>query len=366
MSGSRAQRPAFVLTGLGMRCAVGQNATQSAASVRAGICRFRTWPHDAADVETESDLVAGAPVQPDRGDIDWIEKLDSLAQQPLVESLWMAKLDHLADAPGDEATGLYLGVPPLERVGVDPDNAKEFLDDLKEGTLFPFTPTKTVFVANGSASALKALEMAMNDLEAGTIEVAVVGGVDSLLHSPYLAELASQGRLKNGQNPAALIPGEAAAFVVVETEAHARARGAEALAAVTPPTFEVERDSPDGSRPTRGQASAQALRKAVSAAPVTPDRIGGVLADLNGERWKFLEFAMAVNPALAGLPPDWRPSVPSLSLGDIGAATAAAYLCLATTALRRGYARGAGLLLWTASDTGERAVAIVHQAPPTP
>ena len=60
---------ALAITGLGMRCAVGQNARQSAAATRAGICRFGEWPpadpgaaHDGGAPER-----VAAAVTPDLG-----------------------------------------------------------------------------------------------------------------------------------------------------------------------------------------------------------------------------------------------------------------------------------------------------------
>jgi 3-oxoacyl-[acyl-carrier-protein] synthase-1 len=87
-----------------------------------------------------------------------------------------------------------------------------------------------------------------------------------------------------------------------------------------------------------------------------------VLTDLNGERWRFLEWALASSPALLGLPPDWRLWHPADCFGDVGAATGAVHLCLAARAFERGYAVGDGVIIFNAAETGERASLCVHPA----
>jgi 3-oxoacyl-[acyl-carrier-protein] synthase-1 len=175
--------------------------------------------------------------------------------------------------------------------------------------------------------------------------------------------LDTAGRLKTSATPAGLIPGEAAAFVVLETVAHARGRKAPILARISPVRVAVEKESPAGETPGRGQAMAQVLRQAVADTPGGPGTIHRVLNDLNGERWRFLEWALACNPALAALPPDFRLWHPADCFGDIGAATGAAHLCLAVRALTRGYAVGASILVANTSDTGERAALCVYPEP---
>ena len=89
-----------------------------------------------------------------------------------------------------------------------------------------------------------------------------------------------------------------------------------------------------------------------------------IINDLNGERWRFLEWGMADARALSGLPPNRRLWHPADCFGDIGAATGAAHLCLATRAFRRGYAVGQAILVCNTSDGGERAATLVFPADP--
>src|SRR5258708_6099574 len=104
---------ALVVTGIGLRCAVGQGARQSCASVRAGVSGFVSWPHaplPSGDEDGSFGVIA-APVSPDLGDRSWVAKFPALATQPLLEALWMAGLGHLAGAPRTQAWGAFISVP---------------------------------------------------------------------------------------------------------------------------------------------------------------------------------------------------------------------------------------------------------------
>jgi 3-oxoacyl-[acyl-carrier-protein] synthase-1 len=341
-----------------MRSAVGQSVVETAAAVRAGICRFEAWPavaEDAAAIE-----VVGAAVRPALGDADWVEKADALATQPLHEALWMAELDDVVHGGQPTRWSLHLATPRFDREGVDPDDAQELLEDIHERSVFDVSPTLLTTVMRGNAGGLLALQEAVATLAQDKADVCVVGGVDSLLHTPYLNELEQAGRLKTSATPAGLVPGEAAAFVVIERAAHARRRGARALARFTTPRVAIERESPDGKQPGRGEAMARVLREVMRKTPCAPEKINRVLIDLNGERWRFLEWALACSPALIKLPPEWRLWHPADCYGDIGAATGVAHLCLATRAFERAYAQGDAIVACASADTGERAALIVY------
>jgi 3-oxoacyl-[acyl-carrier-protein] synthase-1 len=358
----------IVVTGVGMRCSVGQNAPLSAAAVRAGISRFAEW----MPLGEEGPIVAAA-VEPDLGDRDWIEKLDALATQPLMEALWTAGLPELATPSGIEepetergAEGpfpwkLYLATPERGRPGVSEESETELDEDVADGVLLSVEPPAIALYPEGNTGALSALAKASAELAAGVVEVAVVGGVDSLLQEEYLVSLLETGRLKTEKNPAGLIPGEAAAFLVVETQERATARGAEILARLGPVRRAIHRE-PAEDEPLICAAYTAALRAAVADLPGDPANVHRVIADVNGERGRFREWGTASARALNYLAPDLELWNPADSLGDIGAATGVAYLCLAVRAFRRGYAAGDAILVATAADHGRRAVTGIRPA----
>jgi 3-oxoacyl-[acyl-carrier-protein] synthase II len=91
-----------------------------------------------------------------------------------------------------------------------------------------------VSVAGGEASGMAAVVLATRMVERGEADVVIAGSAQAL-QRPLLAHLAgsSAGRaLPFDREHAGMVPAEGAAFVVVEGEGHAQARGAPVLARI--------------------------------------------------------------------------------------------------------------------------------------
>lgn len=208
----------------------------------------------------------------------------------------------------------------------------------------------------GRASGLAALHRAARHLRDGRVRVAIVGGVDSLLRRAPSARLAADGRLKTDECPHGLIPGEAAAFLVLELGAGGR-RGQVTvdLSAV------AEEETAKTGRPSQGAGLTRVLGETGGRLPDFPR----VISDLNGERLRHTEWALASVRALGGMDirsggPDgaeiWHPAD---CIGDTGAASGIVNSVWAVTALRNGYARTDTALVWGASDGVLRAAAVL-------
>lgn len=340
-----------VISGLGFRCSVGQNVVQSCASIRAGIDRFAAWPHmtDASDPDAAG--IVAAAISPDLGDESWVAKFRQLAEQPLLEALWEAKLYDLSSQR--MRTALYLAVPLPERHGSQ-ESLANFSVDLAEPNFLPVTFNSTFLFPKEHVGGFIAVNKAVEDLASDAFDVCIVGGVDSLLHSQHLLSLVASAKLKVYSVPAGRIPGEAAAFIVLEKMEQARRRGAKVLARLAKVSTATDSCLGQG-KPTRGEALSETLQEALSNTPYPPGRISRVMADLNGERSRFLEWGLAYGRALSSLPPKRELWHPADCIGDIGAATGPAFICIATRAFERGYAGGDAVILSTASDSGERA-----------
>ena len=352
-----------VVTGFGMRTAVGNHATQTCASVRAGVSRFAEWPHFGATLDEEGTALIASATQPDLGNGSWIGKAIDLVTQPLHEATLHAGLYDL-DAVKRAMGGVYraagfLAVPHPERPGTMADAFRQFLLDAQEHCIAPFHGTALEVHALDQAGGMVALARAVEELQANRIEVAVVGGVDSYLDNIFLSALHDERRLKVPALPAGLIPGEAAAFLVLEREADARRRGATPLARIVSLGLDAQAVAADAPDP----AAPDALTNAVNAALNT---VGGaaaitrVISDLNGERWRFQEWAIVETRCLAAIPTGgWQHWHPADTVGDLGAAFVPFAVGLAARAFERGYAGQGITLICTGSDRGQRAAACV-------
>ncbi len=364
----------LVITGVGAVSPVGLSAAATCASLRAGIARLQ---------ELESGTVAGSlfdrqpvvggrvPLERFAGDpLEWQwpgherfvaaepphpERLVAAGSQRLIE-LAVPALRECAQAAGLAAASaqgpvaIYLGLD-------DADDPQPVAAAVMEALGPPAGRPAVVPVTAGRAAALVALRRAAEDLLRGQVAAAIVGGVDSLVRPEVLLRLEERGQLKGPQRQQGVIPGEAAAFVCLETAGAAAARGATPLAAVMG-VGAVPEPTTGTDEPNRGEGLTTALRKArqyagrLSAPPLA-------VCDLNGDRYRATEWAMASMRAFADLHGDEDLWHPADCIGDSGAASGALCLVWATAALRKAYATSDRVVVWGASDTAARAAAFL-------
>lgn len=211
----------------------------------------------------------------------------------------------------------------------------------------------------GRAAGLAALHRAARHLREGRVAVALVGAVDSRLRRTAIEAMAEAGTLRSDENPVGVIPGEAAAFLVLEPPgAGRRTRQRLAGSAV------AEEPTAGTGEPCRGDGLSRAIRRALAEAG-TPEHRPLVVNDLNGERYRTLEWGLANVRALGSLapPPGAPPDVdmwhPADCIGDSGAASGGVDAIWALHALRAGYAHAERALVWGASDGPLRAAAML-------
>jgi 3-oxoacyl-[acyl-carrier-protein] synthase-1 len=202
-----------------------------------------------------------------------------------------------------------------------------------------------------------ALREACSALRERAVDVAVVSGLDSHLHRPHLDKLIGRAQVKTALDPNGLIPGEAGAAVVLERQADARTRQAPILARVGSISASSGAVPYSPELPVRAEALSDVLQEALheAAAP-----FGRIIVDLNGERWRFLEWGLAETRCGRHLTPGWQLWHPADCLGDVGAASGPLFLCLAVRAFARRYAGEGGILLVNMSADGQRAATVLH------
>ena len=166
--------------------------------------------------------------------------------------------------------------------------------------LMPNAPAATVGIELGStagihapvsacASGAEAIAYGADLIAWGRADVVVAGGTDAALHPMTVAAFAAMRALSTRNEEAAtasrpfapdrdgFVLGEGAGVVVLESAAHAAARGAQVLAvlagsAVTADAYDVARPEPSGAQQER------ALRTALDQAGLEPSQLGHVNA----------------------------------------------------------------------------------------
>jgi 3-oxoacyl-[acyl-carrier-protein] synthase-1 len=219
--------------------------------------------------------------------------------------------------------------------------------------------------AEGHTGVARALAHARAEFEAGRADRALVISADSYLDSGSLDWLLAEDRLKSGDNPVGLAPGEAGAALLVETREACAARGGTPLA-VLPLVTVLAAPSPNGERSARDDEDvavrlAEVLGAATGAHSERFD--GDLFVDLNGEVWKSRVWGSA-QPRLHETI-DWetaRTVFPIVELGETGAATAAVSLCLGVRSFARRYARSDRALVCSIADDGAVAAIVLAGA----
>jgi 3-oxoacyl-[acyl-carrier-protein] synthase-1 len=343
---------------LGMVTPLGHGADATCAGLRAGLTRFAELP----GIEVEGAPVIGAAV---RGVTDGTLGLGRFVR--LAAGAFRDLIDGAALTERELATaGVYLALPSEDRFGLDPRLGETIARRIGEWCEVSGLDAKTRVFPAGHAGVVIALVEAMKDLESRRIGRAVVGGVDSLVEPGTVAHYHERGRLKHGDRPVGVMPGEAAAFFLVEPLAAAEARGAAILATIEAPATAVEPVTVDKDGVCDASGLTDAARRTLGALPDGGASTGLVIGDLNGEPYRSEEYGYLVTRALSGVvQTPFRLWHPADAIGDTGAASAAVSIAAGARALARGYARTSDVLIFASSEAGLRGTVFLRKHDPS-
>jgi beta-ketoacyl ACP synthase len=226
------------------------------------------------------------------------------------------------------AVQMYMPNSPAAAVGLD--------REAKAGIMSPIM---------ADASGAAAIAEAWRQIVLGEADIAICGGVETHIEAVPVASFWQMGLLStnNDDPPGACRPfdkdrdggvlGEGGALLLIETEEHAKARGAPILArvmgaAMTSDGYDVVESDPSG------QYAGQAIARAIDLAGLTPADIDHVNAHATGTKHGDLAEAKAIGHAFG----DHRPAVyaPKAALGHSLGAAGAVEAVLTVQALRDG------------------------------
>ena len=207
----------------------------------------------------------------------------------------------------------------------------------------------------GESGLLQALREATLRLQDGRLDRCIVGAVDSLVEPRVVEALAQLGLLRTPANPVGVFPGEAAAFVVLESLTLAARRGAAVAALLEAPSLKTEPFHRRSGLHAQGRALSQSILETLDTVPDRGVHTGLIIGALNGDAYRAQDWGHALvhlrmDGRLAPVPA-WYPAA---SFGELGAATGLVGLCMAARGFARGYARTDNVLVWTSGDDGTR------------
>jgi beta-ketoacyl ACP synthase len=196
------------------------------------------------------------------------------------------------------------------------------------------------------ASGSEGIARAWQQIVLGEADIAVCGGVETKIEAVPIASFAAMRIVlsKNNDDPAGacrpfdrdrngFVFGEAGALMVIETEEHAKARGANILArimgaSVTSDGFHMVAPDPNGER------AGHAITRAIQLAGLTPADIDHVNAHATGTSVGDLAEAKAINRALGAHGGNAAVYAPKSALGHSVGAVGAVESILTVLALR--------------------------------
>lgn len=344
------KRPLHICGG-GAVTPAGLNRRQTLAAIRAGLSAFEEYLLEQPMGETQT--VSRIPTH-------W--SLRSTEWDWLVNMAARAIMDALAPTAADpRSSALMLALPEQFRnhPAFEERDPSGFLDAVSRACGGPFHAASRA-IDGGAAASIGVLGQAAEILAQPGVERVLLGGVDSLVNDRDIDRLAQAGRLKGSDNAQGLIPGEAAAFVCLQSRPDPKSPG---LAAIHGAGFAPEADSVLTERYSQGKALLGSLRAALNGTgngPREPD-IVFVVSNGNGERYSGWEANIARSRFYRTRREILPIAYPAMTVGETGAAGGALALLVAADSFTAGYAPGPVAMCEVASEAGFRAAALVSQ-----
>jgi 3-oxoacyl-[acyl-carrier-protein] synthase I len=331
-------------------CSVGLTASAACAAIRAGVAGFEELPYYSGSGQP----IIGAPIPP-----IWAEPWNSARA---IEHLATAVSECVAGESKESlnATPLLVALAEPERPGGNSELAASIVAEVERRLGVRFHPQLSRAIARGHTAGFEGLNTARELLRQGAVQACVVCGVDSYLNARTLLWLDQTWRLKTKQNSDGVIPGEAAAAVLVLPRA---VSGKGPWVTVQGIGFGFEPARPDSEEPLLGVGLTQAARAALEDAGLGLHDIDLRISDVAGESFAFKEQSLMVSRLLRIR----RHSLPiwhcADCIGDTGAAAGLCQLVIAFQAFSRNYAPGDWMMCFTSTLAGRRAAVVLKGDP---
>jgi 3-oxoacyl-[acyl-carrier-protein] synthase-1 len=343
-------QPRIVVTAMGALSPVGGNAEQTTASVKAAITAFSEYQYlycTPKDPEWDDDLplyVAAVPAI--ESYVTGLARFIELAIPPLTETIAKAKLKRQSLA----STGLFIALPQFNEVTIKLGLDKLLLPQLLKRTSLQFN--KAHIANEGRIGMFSLISKAIPLLISGELNHCIVGGVDTHLITEHLALLDQHWRVKSARNTDGFIPGEAAAMLMLETEAHAKTRGATPLAVLGAVGAGQEPEIFASEKVSTGHGLTCALNAAL--AETKDYTVNHAYCDFNGESYYAFELGLIMSRLGNAFSNVKSLCHPADCYGDIGSASGGLLIACATNEFLKNPTKKQHALLWTSLDNGKR------------
>jgi 3-oxoacyl-[acyl-carrier-protein] synthase-1 len=338
------------VTSVGMTSPVGLYAEAACAAIRAGISMFEELPYWDNSGQPIIGSMVSRPEPEIRCDDHFVDLLCSAIKDC-----------HIPAVP--EGVPLLLGLPEPERPGIPERLAERVIGRVQEELGFHFHPELSQTICSGHTSGFGALKTARELLRRRKATACMVCGVDSYLNARSLLWLEEHERLKTEENSDGVIPGEAAAAVLVGLTEASEATSGVRIAGMG---FAHEHADILSQEPLLGLGLSEALRDALAEASIGLHEIDFRLSDVTGESYGFREQMLALARVMRSRREEGIPIWHCAEfIGDTGAAAGVCQLAVAFWAFKKGYAPGNRGVCYTSAISGDRAVVVLETEAPS-
>lgn len=297
----------IVVTGIGATSAIGGTAPENWTNLLAGVSGGRSLEHDwVAEYDLPVTFAAEAIVRPETV----LARPQAKRLDPSSQFAMVAAMEAWEDAGSPDVDPERLGIDFATGIGgvwtlldawdtlrekgprrVMPMTVPMLMPNAAAGNLSLHFQARAFArtVASACASSTESLVNAYEHLQAGLADVVIAGGTESAIHPITVASFASMQALsRRNDDPATasrpysvdrdgFVMGEGAGVLILETEEHAKARGAKIYAelvggGVTADSYHITANDPEG------RGAERAVRLALEVAGRTPDEITHVNA----------------------------------------------------------------------------------------
>lgn len=337
----------------GMITAVGINAQQTAASVRAGMSGSAET--SIYDKRFEPFVMAILPedvLPPLKQEFDDIMGLTS-RQMRMLRLATLPLQEALENVPQTEKIPLFLGVPEAfpDRPNVVTDS---FVEHLSKQSEIPLNIAESKIFPQGRSAGLYAMKEAILRLALGTDKFVIVGGIDTYVDLYLLGTLDMEGRILSATVMDGFVPGEGAGFLLLASSDMAKRDNLKPLAMLSPVSTGLEEGHLYSDKPYQGDGLAGAFEDFFTQSGIK-EPIEEVYSSMNGENHWAKEWGVAFMRNQSSFNPEHSMFHPAECFGDSGAASGILLAGIAAIGINNG-ASNSPVLVTCSSDFGQRAV----------
>lgn len=338
------------ITATGMVCSVGLNAQAACAAMRGGISNFEELPY----YDNQGEPVVGAMVPIPLG--DYTSK--TWRKDRLVEMLAMAIDDCLKQGVNEplEHVPLLVGLAEPDRPGECGELGDAIINEVQRKLGVKFHPQFSKAISMGHTAGFRGIRAAVELFDDPQVPACLLCGVDSYINARSLWWLDEHWRLKTEENSDGVIPGEAAAAVLLRRKPIQENTPATRITGLG---FGHEQAHVLSDDPLLGLGLTQATRSALDDAGLQIHETDFQISDVTGESYGFKDQALMIGRLLRvhkeGFP-IWHCSE---FIGDTGGAAGVCQLVIADHAFTKNYAIGDRVMCYTSAVTGDRAAVVI-------